>query len=112
MQALGRSPVHPNTYTPGWDTFVFGIPLVAMLVFGYFRLDEIFVDRKQPAPSIRRQRPTDMARIRHILEAIPESEPAPQRPASKLENIPMPVYRFEVKGGSMRTDPDGRPWDK
>ena len=26
----------------GLDSLVFGVPLVALLVFGYFRLDEVF----------------------------------------------------------------------
>ncbi|KAA6456865.1 hypothetical protein DYQ86_23715 [Acidobacteria bacterium AB60] len=35
----------------GPDVFLFGIPLVALLFFGYFRLDETFTLRKRvPAP--------------------------------------------------------------
>ena len=37
-----------DTDTPrsGWDVFLFGIPLIALLVFGFFRLDEVFTARK------------------------------------------------------------------
>jgi hypothetical protein len=36
---------------PGLDTLLFGIPAIALLVFGYFRLDEVFLrkaGRSQP----------------------------------------------------------------
>ena len=29
----------------GWDVFLFGIPLIAFLVFGFFRLDQVFTFR-------------------------------------------------------------------
>jgi hypothetical protein len=35
-----------NTPRSGWDVFLFGIPLIALLVFGFFRLDEVFTARK------------------------------------------------------------------
>jgi hypothetical protein len=44
--------VHPHTLTEGWDVFIFGIPLIALLFFGYFRLDETFTTRKRtPVPT-------------------------------------------------------------
>jgi hypothetical protein len=44
--------VHPHPLTEGWDVFVFGIPLVALLFFGYFRLDETFTTKKRtPVPT-------------------------------------------------------------
>ncbi len=30
----------------GWDLWLFGIPLLALLFFGYFRLDEVFTQHK------------------------------------------------------------------
>jgi hypothetical protein len=36
-----------NLGKAGWDVFLFGIPLIAMLVFGFFRLDEVFTLRKK-----------------------------------------------------------------
>lgn len=36
-----------NLGKAGWDVFLFGIPLIAMLVFGFFRLDEVFTSRKK-----------------------------------------------------------------
>jgi len=60
----------------GWDVFLFGIPLIALLIFGFFRLDQVFTARKKDLAASRR---------------------------------PDPV---KDKGGkSMRSDPDGRPWD-
>lgn len=44
-----------NTPRSGWDVFLFGIPLIALLVFGFFRLDEVFTARKN---SERDRRPT------------------------------------------------------
>lgn len=44
-----------NTPRSGWDVFLFGIPLIALLVFGFFRLDEVFTTRKN---STRNRLPT------------------------------------------------------
>lgn len=42
--------MHPH-FTDGPDVFLFGIPLIALLFFGYFRLDETFTMRKRvPTP--------------------------------------------------------------
>jgi len=61
----------------GWDVFLFGIPLIALLVFGFFRLDQVFTARKGGTFAARRPKPE--------------------------------VDKHEK---SMRTDPDGRPWDE
>lgn len=43
--------MHPQLIE-GPDVFLFGIPLIALLFFGYFRLDETFTMRKrEPNPS-------------------------------------------------------------
>ena len=60
----------------GWDLFLFGIPLIAFLIFGFFRLDQVFTAKKKD--------PT-----------------APRRPSPASDK----------SGKSMRSDPDGRPWD-
>lgn len=60
----------------GWDVFLFGIPLIALLIFGFFRLDQVFTSRKNETPGARRPPPA-----------------------------------IDKQGQSMRTDPDGRPWD-
>ena len=60
----------------GWDLFLFGVPLIAFLVFGFFRLDQVFTAKKKD-PS------------------------APPRPNPARDK----------SGKSMRSDPDGRPWD-
>ena len=48
-----------DTDTPrsGWDVFLFGIPLIALLFFGFFRLDEVFTARKNTKQD-RRPTPT------------------------------------------------------
>ena len=35
-----------NAPKSGWDLFLFGVPLIALLFFGFFRLDEVFTARK------------------------------------------------------------------
>jgi hypothetical protein len=60
----------------GWDVYLFGIPLIAMLVFGFFRLDQVFTSRKPQPPE----------------------DPRPSTDTRRREK-------------SMRSDPDGRPWD-
>ena len=60
----------------GWDLFLFGVPLIAFLIFGFFRLDQVFTGRK----SRRRE--------------VPAANPSDKRHEK-----------------SMRSDPDGRPWD-
>ena len=57
--------MHLATVKAGWDTFFFGIPLVALLFIGYFRLDEIFASRKRvdtprigPLPKPGKKRPS------------------------------------------------------
>ena len=46
----------------GWDMVLFGIPLIALLVFGFFRLDQVFTaprdktkDKPDPRASLKRQ---------------------------------------------------------
>jgi hypothetical protein len=41
----------------GWDVYLFGIPLIALLVFGFFRLDQVFTSRKNPNPNAPRPSP-------------------------------------------------------
>ena len=45
--------MHQATMNAEWDTFIFGIPLIALLFFGYFRLDELFTAKSAPAPQPR-----------------------------------------------------------
>jgi hypothetical protein len=60
----------------GWDVVLLGIPLLALLIFGVFRLDEVFASRKE-------------------------------RPAAS----PKPLPPNESRLKTMRSDPDGRPWE-
>ncbi len=46
--------MHPHPLTEGLDVYFFGIPLIALLFFGYFRLDETFTMKKRtPNPAQR-----------------------------------------------------------
>lgn len=36
-----------NTGKAAGDVFLFGIPLIALLVFGFFRLDQVFTAQKK-----------------------------------------------------------------
>jgi hypothetical protein len=49
--------MHQATMNAGWDTFIFGIPLIALLFFGYFRLDELFTSNKDTDSAPVRPRP-------------------------------------------------------
>ena len=70
-----------TTVKTGWDAgrdvYLFGIPLIALLIFGFFRLDQVFTARKNQAREVR--------------------DPSPASPHHER---------------SMRSDPDGRPWDE
>lgn len=65
----------------GFDTLFFGIPLLGLLVFGYFRLDEIFARKKnQPEHQDAAPRRTRMGFI--VEEAAAEDrsvKPLPRR---------------------------------
>jgi hypothetical protein len=38
--------VDQNVSSASWDVYAFGIPLIALLVFGFFKLDQVFTARK------------------------------------------------------------------
>lgn len=38
--------MHVTGFTDIWDTLFFGVPLLALLLVGFFRLDEAFATRK------------------------------------------------------------------
>lgn len=40
------SPEMANVSKAGWDVFLFGNALIGFLVFGFFRLDQVFTFRK------------------------------------------------------------------
>lgn len=59
----------------GLDIFMFGIPLIALLVFGYFRLDEVFT-RKQPSPqSPKRQSHKMYSDDEEAMQTDPDGRP-------------------------------------
>lgn len=42
-----------NATESGLDLFLFGVPLIAMLVFGFFKLDQVFTAHKGSARATR-----------------------------------------------------------
>jgi hypothetical protein len=46
-----------NATKAGWDLYLFGIPLIALLVFGFFKLDQVFTARRGGAGVTRRPPP-------------------------------------------------------
>ena len=67
-----------------WDVYAFGIPLLALLFIGFFKLDEIFTGRKV-------------------------SKPLRKRAPAPVEHTPSQMRQFEV---AMQSDPDGRSWSQ
>jgi hypothetical protein len=67
----------------GWDVYAFGIPLLGLLFFGFFKLDEVFTGRRPGKPTIKRPPPA--------------------------ERNPAQMRNYEI---AMQSDPDGRSWDK
>jgi hypothetical protein len=41
--------MHETVLNSGWDTFLFAVPALFMLLLGVFRLDELFVTPRQSA---------------------------------------------------------------
>ena len=58
----------------GWDVVLLGIPLIALLVFGFFRLDERYTSRKveraMPPPDARPN-----AKHRRMMRSDPDGRP-------------------------------------
>jgi len=43
--------VHEPIVNSGWDTLLLGIPFIALLFIGFFRLDELIIGRKPKTES-------------------------------------------------------------
>lgn len=72
--------------TKGFDEFLFGIPLIILLVVGFFRLDEVFTKKTPPSR---------------------QSGPAPEEGVYQRPD-PRTV---ESRRSTPMSDPDGRPWE-
>ena len=46
--------MHETVIASQWDTLLFAVPFLSLLVFGFFRLDEVFVALKRPQGFARR----------------------------------------------------------
>lgn len=50
--------MHDFILHPGWETALVGIPFILLLIFVFFRLDEVFVSSKRrKAPPVDRRIP-------------------------------------------------------
>ncbi len=58
----------------GWDIVLLGIPLIALLIFGFFRLDEVFTSRK-PGTAIRPRPEEPAERHRKSMHSDPDGRP-------------------------------------
>jgi hypothetical protein len=63
----------------GWDLFLFGVPLIGMLIFGFFRLDEVFT-RKKGTP-VARPSPVPQ-RSKRIVGTDPDGRAWDETPSS------------------------------
>jgi hypothetical protein len=73
-----------NSSRAGWDVWVFGIPLLALLFFGFFRLDRIFTSRKKGPGSATRRRPAVVDKTGASMRSDPDGRswdapPPPKR---------------------------------
>ena len=57
----------------GWDVYLFGIPLIALLVFGFFRLDQVFTSRKAQGPEA--SRPSPDRKVEKSMHSDPDGRP-------------------------------------
>ncbi|MFP5237302.1 MAG: hypothetical protein ACLGSD_15495 [Acidobacteriota bacterium] len=71
----------------GFDKFLFGIPLLLLLFFGFFRLDETLTSRKKGGK-----------------QSTPAAQADPEIYARQAPHRP------EAQRASPLSDPDGRPW--
>ncbi len=67
-----------KTTKAGWDAgrdiFLFGIPLIALLIFGFFRLDQVFTRRKKQAREVPAPTPGDK-RHEKRMRSDPDGRP-------------------------------------
>jgi len=63
-----------STSKAGWDILLLGIPLLALLVFGFFRLDEVFTSRKTGRPAPQDPAP-NTATHRKSMNSDPDGRP-------------------------------------
>lgn len=59
--------MHPSTFFSALDNMMFGVPLLALLIFGYFRLDEVMKPKKPSLGALRHMRPVTDPADRSLL---------------------------------------------
>ncbi len=63
-----------NLGKAGGDVFLFGVPLIALLIFGFFRLDQVFTSHKKTVTDV----PKPSANHRHpekLMTSDPDGRP-------------------------------------
>lgn len=63
-----------NIGKAGWDVFLFGIPLIALLIFGFFRLDQVFTSHKKSSSDVQAP-PTGPRRRERSMTSDPDGRP-------------------------------------
>jgi hypothetical protein len=63
-----------NASKAGWDVFLFGIPLIGFLIFGFFRLDQVFASRKSQTRGPLSAAP-DKDSVRKSMATDPDGRP-------------------------------------
>jgi hypothetical protein len=71
----------------GFDEFLFGIPLLVLLFFGFFRLDETLTSKRKSGKQ--------------------ETAPPPADPDIYARQTPQ---KLDPRRSNPLSDPDGRPW--
>jgi len=64
--------VDHNSSRAGWDVWMFGIPLLALLFFGFFRLDQVFASRRKGKRPATRRRPAVIDKTEASMRSDPD----------------------------------------
>jgi hypothetical protein len=73
---LPRDAMYEEVVKSGWETYLLGIPLIALLLIGVFRLDELIL---KPKNKPRRQPPPPRGVDKDGREILSDPDGKPQR---------------------------------
>jgi hypothetical protein len=74
--------MYDTLYNSGSDWILFGIPLIALLAFSFFRLDQVFAARKKDSPASGHRSPVPVRRG-SLLGTDPDGRAWDDPPSSK-----------------------------
>lgn len=63
-----------NIGKAGWDVFLFGIPLIAFLIFGFFRLDQVFTSPKKNTSDVQKSS-ANVRQREKLMTSDPDGRP-------------------------------------